>query len=482
MKTLRPILVAAAIVLAGASCTKQSPAAPETSGNLVPMTFSASSAEAFTKTSVSGVHVLWRENDKIAVFDGVASTPNEFSLTGGAGTVSAKFSGSVSESASECYAIYPYSAGASCSGGEFETTIPTDQSATATDISANIMVAKADADGSLNFKNATALIKFTITATDIYNITFSGNNDEDIAGAALISYDGVSAPVVVAESKNIEIQATDDEGTLAAGTYYLAVAPVSLTKGFRLTFFDPELKETEVVGANAVSLEPGDKLNLGTIDLTPWKTAVTLDKNAMATVDNSRTAVWSFKLQKGNIVNFANFDAKVSEMLNLAVFTDVDDEKCTARYIGAEQDYEVYYLTTQKWILLTSNFLQADRYQLIGQNCSFAQSPYTDYPLIDSTISPGTGQALPLNKVSEGIFRAYIYLADNFAIHLYAGTAWADLVKDWTSGSPDYLVTQTETTTTGELYYGLQNKTKTFTPGIYLVEYNKTKNKITISK
>ncbi len=477
MKTFRPILIATAIVLAGVSCTKQSPAAPESSGNLVPMTFSASSADAFTKTSVNGVNVLWSESDKIAVFDDVASKPNEFSLTGGAGTVSGKFEGSVSKDASEFYAIYPYSAEASCSDGQFETIIPTDQSATAKDISANVMVAKADADGKLNFKNATALIQFTVTATDIYKITFSGNNAEDIAGAALISYDGGSAPEVVAGKKNIEIQATEDEGQLPGGTYYLALAPVSFTKGFRLTFYDAD-NETEVVGVNAVSLAPGDKLNLGTIDLTPWKTTVTLDKNAMATVDDSRTAVWSFKLQKGNIVNFANFDANVSEMLNLAVFTDIDDKNHTARYIGADQDYEVYYLTTQKWILLTSNYLQADRWQLIGQNCSFAQSPYTEYPLIDSTISPVTGQALPLNKVSEGIFRAYIYLADNFAIHLYAGTAWGNLVKNWTSGSPDYLVAKAD----GNLYYGVQDVTKTFTPGIYLVEYNKTENKITFSK
>ncbi len=203
---------------------------------------------------------------------------------------------------------------------------------------------------------------------------------------------------------------------------------------------------------------------------------VTVDKSAMAAYGD-RLAIWSLKLKTGDIVNFTNFDAKVSEMLNLAVFSEVDDEKNTAKYTGAEQDYEVYYLPTQKWLLLTLNYLQTDRYILIGKNCSFPQSPYTDYPLIDSDIQPTKGQALPLNKVSEGIFRSYIYLADDFAFHLYSGTSWDDCTKGWTSGSPNYLVAKEE----DNLYYGVQDVTRTFTPGIYLVEYDKNNNKISLS-
>lgn len=203
---------------------------------------------------------------------------------------------------------------------------------------------------------------------------------------------------------------------------------------------------------------------------------VTIDKSVMAENDG-RLAVWSLKLKTGDVLKFVNFDAKVSEMLNLAVFSDVDDNNNTAKYIGAEQDYEVWYLPTQKWFLLTLNWLQQERYVLIGKNCSFAQKPYTEYPLIDSDIKPAYGQALSLNKVSDGIFRSYIYLADDFAFHLYAGTSWGDYVKDWTSGSPDCLVAKPD----GGLYYGVQNVNKPFTPGIYLVEYNKTENKVTLT-
>ncbi len=476
MKTFKPLIFAAAIAIAGVSCTKGS-SVSEPSGNKVPMTFSVSSSDAFTKTAVDGVKVLWEGTDKIAVFDGLSMTPNKFDLTEEAGTTSAKFRGSVSEGATEFHAIYPYGTDASYSEKTFSSTIPTDQSATAQDISANIMVADADGDGVLNFRNATALIQFTVTETGIRKITFRGNNSEGIAGDAVISFDGTSAPEIVAGEKTVQIEAAEGE-TLAEGTYYLAVAPVSFTKGFRFTFYDTELNGTEVVGANPASLAAGDKLNLGTISLTPWKTTVTVDKSAMAEYED-RLAIWSLKLQKGNILRFVNFDdAKVSEMLNLAVFTDIDDTNCTARYVGAEQDYEVYYLPTQKWLLLTSNYLQADRYILIGKNCSFAQSPYTDYPLIESDIQPTKGQALSLNKVSEGVFRAYIYLADDFAIHLYSGTAWANMVKGWTSGSPDFLVAKDES----PLYYGVQDVSKTFTPGIYLVEYDKNENKITFSK
>ena len=50
-------------------------------------------------------------------------------------------------------------------------------------------------------------------------------------------------------------------------------------------------------------------------------------------------------------------------------------------------------------------------------------------------------------------------------------------MKDWKSGSPDLLVPMSDWG-----YYGKQNTEKPFTPGVYLVEYNKLTNTVTLSK
>lgn len=287
------------------------------------------------------------------------------------------------------------------------------------------------------------------------------------------------------ETLVISEMATDPDTGITEGNY--GNAGPSFSEGLYMLSYNKASKKVAlekytgvVLGGMETGVADPDPSPVEPVDPDPEVpssgNAVTVDKTQMAEYD-SRLAIWSLQLKTGDIVTFANFDTKVSEMINLAVFSEVNDEAKTAKYIGADQDYEVYYLPTQKWLLLTSNYLQADRWQLIGQNCSFAQSPYTEYPLIDSDIQPTKGQALPLNKYSEGIFRAYIYLADNYAFHLYAGTTWGDYTKNWTSGSPDYLVAKAD----GNLYYGVQDVTKSFTPGIYLVEYNKTDNKITLT-
>lgn len=204
--------------------------------------------------------------------------------------------------------------------------------------------------------------------------------------------------------------------------------------------------------------------------------AIVLDKSGMADQENGTLVRWVLELEQNCTVKFDNFDAPIAEMVNLAIFDNIDETAKTARYIGASEKYEVWYRTEQKWLIFTNN-IAAENYLLIGRNASFPQKPYIEYPIIETDIPRTPGQTLHLNKTADGIFRSYIYLAEGFTFQVYTNYAWGALVKDWKSGSPDLLVPMSDWG-----YYGKQNTEKPFTPGVYLVEYNKTTNTVTLSK
>lgn len=204
--------------------------------------------------------------------------------------------------------------------------------------------------------------------------------------------------------------------------------------------------------------------------------AIVLDKSGMADQKDGTLVRWVLELEQNCTVKFENFDAPIAEMVNLAIFDNIDETAKTARYIGVSEKYEVWYRTEQKWLIFTNN-IAAENVLLIGKNASFPQKPYIEYPIIETDIPRTPGQTLHLNKTADGIFRSYIYLAEGFTFQVYTNYVWGALVKDWKSGSPDLLVPMSDWG-----YYGKQNTEKPFTPGVYLVEYNKTTNTVTLSK
>lgn len=204
--------------------------------------------------------------------------------------------------------------------------------------------------------------------------------------------------------------------------------------------------------------------------------AIVLDKSGMADQKDGTLVRWVLELEQNCTVKFENFDAPIAEMVNLAIFDNIDETAKTARYIGVSEKYEVWYRTEQKWLIFTNN-IAAENVLLIGKNASFPQKPYIEYPIIETDIPRTPGQTLHLNKTADGIFRSYIYLAEGFTFQVYTNYAWGALVKDWKSGSPDLLVPMSDWG-----YYGKQNTEKPFTPGVYLVEYNNTTNTVTLSK
>lgn len=254
--------VAAGATLTG--CTKEM----STGGSekLEQMSFIASNDSR--TTLLSDDSVVWNAGDAISIFDGSANRQFTTSESG----ASCMFTGEASQA--ETYvAMYPYNADASYKDGKILTVIPRTQKAVKGSFGSGANVSIASFSGnSFSMKNIGGLIEFTITSSEYSSIELRGNNNERLAGKSYLSFDTVTGdPVVENYGKaeqygSIEI-VPDGADVLEAGTYYVAVLPVTFNKGLKFTFTrksDGKCAEVSVtdkieVGRAAIS-------GMGTID------------------------------------------------------------------------------------------------------------------------------------------------------------------------------------------------------------------------
>ena len=229
-----------------------------------------------------------------------------------------------------------------------------------------------------------------------------------------------------------------------------------------------------------------------TYNKKPWKVGFDIEtneviyregiwKSGLGDLKNGTLVQWEQCLPQNCELYFFGFDKPIKELVNCAIFKNIDEVNCCARYIGVSDRYEVRYRVEQGWLNFGNEISSADnKYTLIGKNASFPQSPYTEFPIIESTIAFGDNscQSCTMYKVAADVYRTQIYLANDFAFHVYAGYGWGDYVTGWTSLSEDVLVARAE----GTFHYGVQNVNNAFTPGVYEVEFNKANNTVALTK
>ena len=138
-------------------------------------------------------------------------------------------------------ALYPYQETASLSGSTIENCwISNSQTLSLGGFSNQhpILVAKSDADGNLAFKNAASVLKFTLEDDSFTYLWIKGNKSESIAGSLDVTYDG--STLSTAPGAYAETQLNFDNGgtALAAGTYYITVAPTVFDEGLTLQWTD----------------------------------------------------------------------------------------------------------------------------------------------------------------------------------------------------------------------------------------------------
>ena len=240
MKTMKFMLFAVA-AMAAAACAKE--VAPEVSApaevNYVEMEFS--SALETTKTALNGSSVSWVGNETLSILDNSASPVNTKATTvsGAPGT----FKATVPE-ATEYYAAYPYRSNIALSGSKltnwYLAQVQTPYVGSF-DKTRAPMIAKADANNVLAFRNIASHVRVTIPAdmTDVMAITLMGNEDELITGIYDVDWnngDPTYSFPKLAEAYPYVTLRKGDKTPIAPGQYYLTILPVEFKKGFTLIF------------------------------------------------------------------------------------------------------------------------------------------------------------------------------------------------------------------------------------------------------
>lgn len=308
------------------SCNKidelVSPSLPEG-----PIAFKASIGD-LTKTSLNGLKTNWVEGDAISIY-GTAEHGYYFAADASGATATFNPSGSETiESglvASEPYALYPYYYESTFSGGVIGTYIDENQRPVVGNFPSNqkpLLVAKADADANLAFRQVTSVVKFTLTDASITSVKFQGNDNEYLSGMVKINAASGNA-VIDTEAdwiKSDVILANEDNSALATGTYYLVVAPTLFENGITL-FWEPSVsgKDNWKSTTQTVEAKAGHILNLGTVGYSD------ADTGAPTVEQISATAVTLDGASVNYTVQFKVTDDKALKSITLKGWKYFDD-------------------------------------------------------------------------------------------------------------------------------------------------------------
>lgn len=301
MKHIFRVLPLGALLLGVASCDKEDIVAggngAEASGERVPMTFTAlapQTGQAQTRTELqpgevgengqTTYAVYWNAGDRIGIYDGESFQPFTIDLQEGT-AAAANFSGEALPGAESYLAFYPYSEGLTCTDGAVGFTLPYLQTAQAGSFASGVNPAWAqttDAGGQLAFRNAAALVKFTLTAedaaqvsnavlTDTQNKPLAGGFSLSVAddGATLKAGDSGNTSASVKLDGNFEMKAADDQ--TADYLFVVACGENQLEGGFTLAFNLKDGGQKTLTASGGLgaekSLEAGVITNLGEIPL-----------------------------------------------------------------------------------------------------------------------------------------------------------------------------------------------------------------------
>ena len=247
-----------AIALLAVSCEKKAVEVIDTpAAATIEKTFTVLAPASDTKTALNGPDkVVWSEGDQITVVAKTTGNLATFTLSEGAGTSSAKFSGSIDEAdAAETtfYAVYPASATLNLADSNYpfssgyltvKSALPQSIDAVENGFSSThaVMTAKLDSDGKFIFRHGAAYFKLTISIDGVESVKFN-------APGKLIG-----RPSYEAETGTfVQLQGTKEDITLngpftKGSTYYVPVMPHHKNKvgTLTLTFTDTEGHVAEI--------------------------------------------------------------------------------------------------------------------------------------------------------------------------------------------------------------------------------------------
>lgn len=183
--------------------------------------------------------VTWNPSDSISVFDSDSgSGGNKFVTQDGGST--AVFEGQAADlTGGYYYGVYPYRKTTSVTSEVINVTLPSVQKAVSGsfDPGAFVMVGRSESTDQMGFYDALGGIRFTVSETGYDKIIFSGNGNEPVAGAVVISFGEDGIPLCQAASSETSTQISVEGEFNAGDFYYISMVPQSFKKGFTLAFY-----------------------------------------------------------------------------------------------------------------------------------------------------------------------------------------------------------------------------------------------------
>ncbi|MBQ0093198.1 MAG: Ig-like domain-containing protein [Bacteroidales bacterium] len=144
---------------------------------------------------------------------------------------------------------------------------------------AHISVAKTEkiTSGTLQFRNVTSLIKFSINKTNVRKVVISANNGEKIHGGGRISVSTKNSSPIASfvDGGGSEISVS----VSGPGTFYISTLPVTLSKGFAVSLYGTSNQLIGVISRSvSLTIKANTILDLGT--LVPI-TGLSIDKTSL---------------------------------------------------------------------------------------------------------------------------------------------------------------------------------------------------------
>lgn len=236
------------LILACACRQDVAPETPQPADGLISLTLTAI-PETPTRTSLGeDFSIRWSNADQISLFASTGTAGKVFTVasTEQEGRV-ATFTGLTPQSSTGYYyALYPSSSGArlESADGVVLSGLPTTQAGVENSFAsqANLSIAQVEASattntGILHFKNACALLSFTVPGASITRIRIQSRHPEvPMSGPARIAYNnGIPTITPTTQCKNY-VDVTVPSGSIGK-RYYALVYPGQYDQGFFVTFY-----------------------------------------------------------------------------------------------------------------------------------------------------------------------------------------------------------------------------------------------------
>ncbi len=328
-------LLAAGLVLF--ACQKErTEDAALVSGNY--LTFTATIDGIETRTSVDGTKISWNPAEEINIFYG-ASEGSKFVSQNTEPSQSVTFSGTLTAftgtteagEPNSFWAIYPYDESNTSSGSSVTAYLPENQVGVPNNVPDKALMMVAKASGlALSFKQVCARIKVNVTTPGIRKIEIRGNNDETIAGSAVISMNSQGLPewqdAGTGAGKVIEL-VPESGTTFEEAEYSIPILPQTFSAGFTMTCY-----KSDVMGSYSTG-------------------AVTFGRNQVRTVSTGRVTEWTVLEEPPILVDgdFSDWDKlDPSRIAVTACDPDAIHSALTLAKVYADEEFVYVYFEWDK--------------------------------------------------------------------------------------------------------------------------------------